>query len=38
MQMFCLDEADEMLDMGFQGDIKKILAFIRTERERKFQR
>lgn len=26
----CLDEADKMLDMGFEKDIKKIIGFIKN--------
>ncbi len=36
IQMFVLDEADRMLDMGFIHDIKKVLAKLPTKRQSLF--
>lgn len=33
ISMLILDEADEMLDMGFQEDIERIVAFLPAERQ-----
>ena len=29
IQAICLDEADEMLNMGFKDDIEKIFSFVK---------
>ena len=36
MQIFVLDEADRMLDMGFIHDIKRVVAMLRKERQTLF--
>ena len=36
IQMFVLDEADRMLDMGFVHDVKKVIAKIPTQRQTLF--